>query len=62
MIGIRHKGIDLDWHGWCYLCKKDEYVPLKLSYNKTIGWWINRKVYFSYNQLKKYLNDRRSNI
>lgn len=51
MIVIRYKEVELEWHGWCYLCKKGEFIPLKLCYNKTVGWWIG-KSFFSYNQLK----------
>jgi hypothetical protein len=54
-INIRHRNIDLEWHGWCYLCKKGEFKPLKMTYNGSIGWWVNRKIFFSYKQLKSYL-------
>lgn len=55
VVLFRHKNIELEWHGWCMLCKSGHFIPLKLSYNKVAGWWISHNVFLSFNQLKKYL-------
>ncbi len=55
MIAFRYKEIDFEWYGWCHLCKTGSLIPLKLSYNKTAGWWIGSKVFLSVNQLKKII-------
>jgi hypothetical protein len=55
MIEIRHKNIDLEWYGYPILCKAGEFLPLKLCYNGTAGWWVNRRIFLSYNQVKKVI-------
>jgi len=57
MIEIRHRNIDLIWCGFPHLYKVDGFYPLKLSYNGTAGWWIDRKIFLSYNQLKKKIKE-----
>ena len=52
-IAIRHKNIDLVWQGGLSLRKESDFLPMKLSYNKTAGWWITRKDFFSTHQLKQ---------
>jgi len=52
---IRHKDRELEWHGWPNLYKANSLFPLKLCYNGTAGWWIERKVFLSYNQVKKLI-------
>jgi hypothetical protein len=52
-IKIRHKNIDLVWCGWPNLYKEGDWRPLKLCYNGTVGWWISRKIFVSFNQVKK---------
>lgn len=52
MIVISYENIELEWHRWCMLCKKGEFLPMKMSYNKTAGWWIGKGM-FVVNQLKK---------
>ncbi len=52
-ISFRHRNIELQWHGWCMLCKKGEFIPLRLSYNTTAGWWIDHRIFLSVNQFKK---------
>ena len=55
LIKISHRNIDLEWYGWCMLCRKGEFKPLKLCYNGTVGWWIGHKIFLSFNTLKNYL-------
>lgn len=43
-ITFRYKEIDLEWFGWCMLCKKGKFKPLKLCYNNTAGWWVNSEL------------------
>jgi hypothetical protein len=57
MIAFRHKNIDLEWGGWPMLCKSGSFSPIKLSYNGGAGWWIDRKIWLSYLQLKKILKN-----
>ena len=52
-VKIRHKNIDLVWGGGLFLRKENAIFPMKLSYNKTAGWWITRKDFFSTHQLKE---------
>jgi hypothetical protein len=52
MITFRYKNIDLEWCGYPTLCKVGRFLPLKLSYNGTVGWWITSNLFLSYNQLK----------
>lgn len=54
-VKIRHKNVDLVWHGGLCLRKEKDFLPMKLSYNKTAGWWVTRKDFFSTYQLKKKL-------
>ena len=56
MIAIRHKNIELEWRGFPNLHKVGSFTPIKLRYNGTVGWWVSRKVFLSYNQVKEYLN------
>lgn len=55
MVTIRHKSLEFEWHGYPILCKVGAFVPLKLCYNGTVGWWVDRKTFLSYNQIKKQL-------
>jgi hypothetical protein len=54
-IIFRYKEVDLEWFGWCMLCKKGKFKQLKLCYNGTAGWWVNSKTFLSVNQLRKCL-------
>lgn len=54
-VKIRHKNIDLVWQGGLNLRKEKDFLPMKLSYNKTAGWWITRRDFFSTRQLRTEL-------
>lgn len=55
MIVFRHKNIELEYHGKLSLYRKGEFLPLKLCYNTTAGWWVGHDTFLSIYQLKKYI-------
>ncbi len=56
-VKFRYKNIDLEYAGWPCLYKPGRFLPLRLSYNGTAGWWISPKIFLSAKQLKTILKN-----